>query len=175
MVNGGFDQIEAQFAFVKEQGIAGVLAAPMLVGLDTVRTLARRYGLAVMAHPSLAGTYFHDLNHGMTPAVLLGTIFRLCGADISVFPNAGGRFSFTERECTDLAAALRAPLGALRPALPSPAGGMRIDRIGAMIQMFGLDTVLLIGGNLLQHSRDLTRSAAAFMDAIRAAMTETIS
>lgn len=168
MVSGRFDQLESQFALLRQEGIPGVLVAPMLIGLDTVRTLARRYGLAVMAHPAFTGTHFHDLTHGMTPAILLGTLFRLMGADISVFPNFGGRFSFTRNECLELAEALRQPLGSLAPALPAPAGGMKFENIGAMRQTYGVDTMLLIGGALLQHSPDPELSAAAFMEALRA-------
>ena len=172
MISGGFDEIEAQVAHAKDLGIRGMLAAPFLVGPDAVRTLARRYGMIVMAHPALTGTHFHDPRHGMTPAVLLGTLFRLFGADVSIFPNSGGRFSFTRAECLDLADALRRPLGALKPAFPAPAGGMRLDSIAAMAEAFGPDTVLLIGGALMQHSRDLEASAAAFADAVRACFGE---
>jgi ribulose-bisphosphate carboxylase large chain len=167
MVSGTFDKIEGQFSYVKSLGIKGVLIAPMLVGPDTVRTLAGRYDLAIMAHPAFTGTHFSSPLHGMTPAVLLGTIFRLIGADISIFPNAGGRFSFTEAECRDLAAALRVPLKSVLPGLPCPAGGMHLDRIGAMIDTFGIDTVLLIGGALMQYSGDVTKSSAEFAVRIR--------
>lgn len=167
MVSGGFEQIADQFAYVKSLGVPGVLAAPALVGLDTVRALANRHGLAVMAHPAFTGTHFYSPEHGMTPAVLLGTLFRLLGADISVFPNYGGRFSFSQAECIELAEALRGPLGALKPALPAPAGGMKLDRIEPMAETFGRDTVLLIGGALLQYSRDLEKSASTFMQGIR--------
>ncbi len=166
MVNGGFDQIEEQFKLVKSLGIQGVLTAPMLVGLDTVRVLARRYRLALMAHPAFTGTHFHDPDHGMTPAVLLGTLYRLIGADISIFPNAGGRFAFSEQECRDLADALRKPLGNLKPALPCPAGGMKLDRVEALGQIYGEDAVFLIGGALMQHSPNLAKNAAVFMEAI---------
>ncbi|MDQ4060775.1 MAG: RuBisCO large subunit C-terminal-like domain-containing protein [Pseudomonadota bacterium] len=167
MISGGFDVIEAQVAFAKEQGVRGILTAPLLVGPDTVRVLSRRYGMIVMAHPTFTGTHFHDPAHGITPAVLLGTLFRLIGADISVFPNAGGRFSFTEQECRDLADALRKPLGTVKPAFPAPAGGMKIDRVGGMAEAFGSETVLLIGGALMQYSRDLEKSAAVFVESIR--------
>ena len=167
MISGGFDGIEAQVAYAKELGIRGILTAPFLVGPDSIRVLARRYGMIVMAHPALTGTHFHDPRHGMTPAVLLGTLFRLLGADISVFPNAGGRFSFTPEECLELADALRRPLGALKPAFPAPAGGMTLDSIPAMADSFGPDAVLLIGGALMQHSRDPETGASAFADAIR--------
>ncbi|MEI7554515.1 RuBisCO large subunit C-terminal-like domain-containing protein [Candidatus Chlorohelix sp.] len=167
MISGGFDEIEQQVALAKSLDIKGILVAPLLVGVDTVRALARKYKLAIMTHPSFTGTHFHDPAHGMTPAVLLGTIFRLIGADISIFINSGGRFAVTEEECQDLATALRGTLGHIKPSFPCPGGGMRLDRIEAMAQSFGQDTVMLIGGALMQHSRDLEKSASLFMEGIR--------
>ena len=170
MVSGRFDQIEDQMAFAAAEGCAGALIAPFLIGPDTGFHLARKYGLAVMAHPSFSGTHFHDPEHGMTPAMLLGRLFRVFGADISVFPNAGGRFTFTERECRDLAIAMREKLGDLRPGFPSPAGGMTIERIDSMVTAFGHDAVFLIGGALMRHSPDPELGARAFIGAIENAI-----
>jgi ribosomal protein L24 len=39
---------------------------------------------------------------------------RLSGADISVFPNYGGRFSFSKEECTKIADSCRAKLGNIK-------------------------------------------------------------
>jgi len=172
MVSGGFDEIEAQVRYASMHGIRGILIAPMIAGLDTVRHVARQYGLIIMAHPALAGVYFHDRSHGMTPACLLGTLFRLVGVDISVFPNVGGRFRFTKDECLELADALRRPMGGWNAALPCPAGGMPLDRIGEMGGMYGEDTVLLIGGSIMQQYDDLTRGTEAFMGEIRSHFAE---
>ena len=166
MVSGRFDQIEDQMAFAAAEGCAGALIAPLLIGPDTGFHLARKYGLAVMTHPSFSGTHFHDPEHGMTPAMLLGRLFRVFGADISVFPNAGGRFTFTEQECRDLAIAMQEPLGNVKPGFPSPAGGMTIERIDSMVAGFGHDAVFLIGGALMRHSPDPEVGARAFIAAI---------
>ena len=170
MIAGRFDQVEAQVAFAKAQGCYGILVAPLLIGPDTGFHLARKYDLAVMTHPTFTGTHFHDPRHGMTPAMLLGTLFRIFGADISVFPNSGGRFTFSGQECQDLAAALRGSLGSLKPAFPSPAGGMTIEKVGAMVDVFGDDTALLIGGALLRYSPDPEVSARAFISALETAV-----
>jgi ribulose-bisphosphate carboxylase large chain len=103
----------------------------------------------------------------MTPGVLLGTLFRMFGVDISIFINSGGRFAVTEEECIELTDALRRPLGNLKPAFPCAGGGMRIERVAAMAKAYGQDMIMLIGGALLQHSRNLEKSASAFMEAIR--------
>ncbi len=170
MIAGRFDQIEAQMAFAAAEGCAGALIAPLLIGPDTGFYLARKYGLAVMTHPSFTGTHFHDPEHGMTPAMLLGRLFRIFGADISVFPNAGGRFTFTPKECRDLAIAMQEPLGDVKPGFPSPAGGMTIERIDSMVAAFGHDAVFLIGGALMRHSPDPEAGARAFMAAIEKAV-----
>jgi ribulose-bisphosphate carboxylase large chain len=172
MIAGRFDQVEAQAAFARAQGCYGVLVAPMLIGPDTGFHLARKYGLAVMTHPTFTGTHFHDPRHGMTPAVLLGMLFRIFGSDISVFPNSGGRFTFSYKECQDVASALRDQLGGLRGAFPSPAGGMTIEKVGAMVDAFGNDSALLIGGALLRYSPDPEVSARAFITALEAAVKE---
>jgi ribulose-bisphosphate carboxylase large chain len=170
MVSGRFDQIEAQMEFAAAQGCAGALIAPLLIGPDTGFHLARKYGLAVMAHPSFSGTHFHDPEHGMTPAMLLGRLFRVFGADISVFPNAGGRFTFSDEECRDLAIAMQEPLGDVRPGFPSPAGGMSIERIDSMVASFDHDAVFLIGGALMRHSPDPEVGARAFIAGIETAV-----
>jgi ribulose-bisphosphate carboxylase large chain len=171
MVSGRFDQIEDQMAFAAAEGCAGALIAPLLIGPDTGFHLARKYGLAVMAHPSFSGTHFHDPEHGMTPAMLLGRLFRVFGTDISVFPNAGGRFTFTPKECRDLAIAMQEPLGDVKPGFPSPAGGMTIERIDSMVAAFGHDAVFLIGGALLRHSPEPEAGARAFIAGIEKAVS----
>ena len=172
MVAGRFDQLEAQAAFAKAQGCFGILIAPFLIGHDAGFHLAHKYDLAVMTHPTFSGTHFHDPAHGITPAVLLGTLFRLFGSDISVFPNYGGRFTFSPAECQELAGTLRDPLGQLKTTFPSPAGGMTIEKVGTMVEAYGNDTALLVGGALLRHSPDPEVSARAFVTALERAVKD---
>jgi ribulose-bisphosphate carboxylase large chain len=174
MVSGRFEQIEKQVRFAAKLGVRGVLIAPMLVGPDTVRYLSDTYGLMIMGHPALTGTYFHDRDHGMSPAVLLGTLFRLLGVDISVFPNCGGRFPFTETDCRELAGALRREERTWHPAWPCPAGGMSPERLDTMAAMYGTDTVFLVGGALMRQPGDLSLATATFMKRIRSMFEENV-
>ncbi len=159
-------QLERQVELAAQAGLPGVLISPLLHGIDTVRDLAGRYPLVFMSHPTFTGTFFHDKSHGICPSIYLGTLFRLAGCDISVFPNSGGRFGFTAEECGKLAQRLAEPLGQLKPALPSPAGGMKQERIPDMARQYGTESVLLIGGALLSHSSDLAASTAEFKAAL---------
>jgi ribulose-bisphosphate carboxylase large chain len=167
MVSGRFDEIEEQVAFAAGAGVQGILIAPMLVGCDTVRYISEKYDMIVIGHPSLTGTFFNDPDHGMAPSVLLGTIFRILGVDINVFPNFGGRFSFTMQECIEIACALKDPLGNIKSAFPCPAGGMSFERIPNIAQDYGVDTVILIGGSLMQHGNDIAESTKIFMNKIK--------
>jgi ribulose-bisphosphate carboxylase large chain len=169
MIAGPFERLDAQAAFARSCGVRIVLTAPMLVGVDAARSLAARHDLALMAHPSFAGAALGAGGGGVAPALLLGALFRLFGADLSIFPNAGGRFAFDRAECVAIADALRAPMGGLRPAMPAPAGGMALDRVGEMVETFGRDVVLLIGGALMRASPDPERAAALFRDAVERA------
>ena len=159
--------LEKQIEFALQIGIRGILISPLLVGLDYVRHLTSEYPLAVMAHPTFSGTFFHDSQHGIDPGLMLGCLFRLIGCDFSIYPNFGGRFTFSEAECHGIADALRAPIGTLRAAFPVPAGGMRYETIPAMAEQYGADSVFLIGGALLEHSDSLRGSTQKFLECIR--------
>lgn len=175
---------------VRELGLPGVLVCPMIAGLDTTRKLADELDLMVMAHPAMTGTYTNAPTGGIDHGVLLGTLFRLAGADISIFPDPLGRFSFSEEQCAAISTRLREPLGeqraneypgdsrheqctGLAPALPAPAGGIRFDNLAALSDRYGEDAVLLIGGNLLDHAPDLAVGTRAFIDRLEALHTNT--
>lgn len=166
------NELEQRLEFLVRLGVRGVLSAPMLLGLDLQRQLAQDFPLWFLAHPTFTGAYFQDRGHGIEPGLLLGTIFRLAGCDGTIFPNVGGRFSFTAEDCQQIADSARAPLGNLAPAIPAPAGGMSFETIPAMAQAYGVDSMFLIGGKLLSHSSDLATSTAKFREAIEAAFPQ---
>jgi ribulose-bisphosphate carboxylase large chain len=149
-------------------GASGILVPPLLLGLDVVRDLADRHRLVVMAHPAFTGTFFEDRRHGIEPGVLMGTILRLAGVDITIFVNHGGRFNYRPAECMSVAAALRAPLGNIRPALPAPAGGMTLERVDEMAREYGAESVLVFGGALLGGSGGVGKATEAFLGKLNA-------
>ncbi|MGH8162141.1 MAG: RuBisCO large subunit C-terminal-like domain-containing protein [Gammaproteobacteria bacterium] len=164
---GRDEELERAAEFIHARGLAGALICPLAVGLDRARALAERCGLLFMAHPVLTGAYTGGETSGIAPDVLLGTLFRLAGADISVFPSPGGRFAVTEAQCGVIADALRRPLGNLRPAFPGPAGGMGLETVPALARIYGRDAVWLVGGALRAHTDGMAGGTRAFLDAIR--------
>ena len=168
-VTGPLDTLEERLERVASLGLAGVVLCPSLMGPDTLRRVAAGpRGLAVMAHPSHAQTA-PGRAEGIAPDVLLGTLYRVAGADIVVYVNAGGRFSWPEESCHSVNRRLREPLGSLRRALPAPAGGVNAADAGHWFRRYGPDTMLLIGGSLLAQ-QDLERAARSLVEAAASAV-----
>jgi len=147
------DQLGARARFARDAGVGGLMVAPGLVGFDAMRALADddALDLPLLQHPAFAGSFVTRPTEGLSFGVLFGTLARLAGADASIFPHAGGRFSCAPADCAAAAAACRAPFGALAPILPAPAGGMRLDRVAELRAFYGDDVLFLIGGDLHRH------------------------
>ena len=167
-LNLPFDQVKDAAYTAKELGAGALLILPGITGFDSLRVLAADDSLAlpIQGHPSMLGSFVISKNEGISHGIIFGTLMRLAGADISIFPNVGGRFSFSEEQCLDIAAKSRSQLGKLKPAWIAPAGGMTLERIPEMIDMYGKDTALLIGGALSRGN--LADNAARMSEMVRA-------
>lgn len=162
-LSGSLDAMREQAALARAKGVDTVLIAPLLAGFSNVQALVADFpDLAFLAHPSFGGA------SRVAPALLIGKLFRLLGADAVIFPTHGGRFGYTPDTCARLAQAARGPLHGLRPALPVPAGGMTLARVPEILDFYGPDTMLLIGGSLLAAREALTAETAAFTSRVAA-------
>ena len=160
--------------FVESSGLAGVLVCPMIVGLDLTRALINERGMLYMAHPAMTGSFINSADEGIAHEILLGTLFRLAGADISIFPDARGRFSFSHEECAGIVEKLRSPLGAAGVAWACPAGGMDRSQVGSLCDAYGPDSMFLIGGALLADPNGLLHATREFAGAIKAHCGESL-
>jgi ribulose-bisphosphate carboxylase large chain len=160
-LTGDLDALRRQAAIARDAGLDTVMVAPMISGLSNFhRLVAGNPDLAFVAHPALAGAA------RIAPPLLFGKIFRLLGADAVVFPNYGGRFGYSAVTCRQIArAALDGGLH-LRPSVPVPAGGMNRERVPEMLEFYGPDIMLLIGGALLEASERLVETTKAFVSEV---------
>jgi ribulose-bisphosphate carboxylase large chain len=157
--------IELSAATDAGEGVQIVLVAPMLVGAGAFCELVEEHlgGMAVIAHPAYAGAARVD------PPLLLGRLFRLFGADAVIFPNYGGRFAYSPERCRAIADHARRPWGGLRDAVPVPAGGMTVERVGELVDFFGVDSMLLVGGALLSAGDALPSRSREFVERVAGA------
>ncbi|PWG63858.1 RuBisCO large subunit C-terminal-like domain-containing protein [Spiribacter halobius] len=163
-VTAGPAELDRRAEAARAAGCDTVLLNAWIAGLAAVAHLRDAHGLAVLAHPALTGGLLRP-DHGIDTPVLLGELFRIAGADAVIYPNAGGRFAFSEARCLAIAERLRAPLGGLRGAWPMPGGGMSMDAAPQWAARYGADTIFLIGGDLYRAG-DLTTAAQRFRAAL---------
>ena len=154
------ERVREQLRFAREAGARAVMLSPMLLGLPFLAELAGDAKLPIIAHPSLAGVL------RAAEPVLLGTLFRWYGADAVIFPHSGGRFSYSLDTCRRLADSLRAPHPLVRAALPVPAGGIRLDAVAELVQFYGRDCMLLIGGGLYEAGDRLVEVTRALVERV---------
>ncbi|HEY7578986.1 MAG TPA: RuBisCO large subunit C-terminal-like domain-containing protein [Acetobacteraceae bacterium] len=160
-LSGHLDTMRRQIDTARSCGIDTVLIAPMIAGWPTMQALVRQYpDVAFIAHPTMGGAA------RIAPDLLIGTLFRLLGADAVIFPNHGGRFGYTQATCRRLAERARQPWDGVRPSLPVPAGGMTLERVPEMLDFYGPDAMLLIGGSLLAARERLADETACFTTAV---------
>jgi len=155
-------QITEQVRLCRELGVQVVMIEPMLVGMALMHELAAdNLGMAILAHPAFGGAL------RIAPALLFGKIFRLFGADAVIYPNYGGRFSYSQQTCKALAENLLCPWGGVKPAFPVPAGGMQVDRVQEMLDFYGKDVILLIGGSLYMAGDALLERSRTFVENVQ--------
>ncbi|MCX7726821.1 MAG: RuBisCO large subunit C-terminal-like domain-containing protein [Chitinispirillaceae bacterium] len=169
---GSIEKLEKKIEIILKRKIRGILISPQLMGFDFIRYLSSRYGMIIMAHPAFTGSLFTSNDNGISAALFLGTLFRIMGADISIYPSWGGRFPFTKEMCLEIAKALTTDTLPVKKAFPAPAGGISFEKLNEIASAYGEDTILLIGGALLFRYSSLYKSAIVFMEEIKKLFNE---
>lgn len=162
-LNGNLDDMRRQMRLVRSCGLDTVLIAPMIAGFAQFQTLVKENpDVAFMTHPTMTGVA------RIKTSFMLGKLFRLLGSDATVFANYGGRFGFSKEECKRLSDFALRDWPGVKPCVPVPAGGMVLERIPEMLDFFGTDVMLLIGGSLLSTRERITEETARYVEAVHA-------
>jgi len=169
-LSGPIDKLFRMARFVKEAGAGAVLMLPGITGFDSMRALAAddSFNLPILCHPALMGCMLGGSLtpgnlHGFAFDVALSLIPQISGADATIFPNVGGRFGFTLKECQSIVERCRSTEGPYKPIAATPGGGMTLDRIPEILEILGRDITLLVGGSVFARSPDLEGNSRAFV------------
>ncbi len=163
-VTGPASRVVEHALFAKQAGAGGLLFSPGLAGLNLMQQLADddRVGLPIMTHPAWQGSFVTGPDNGISHYALFGQIARLAGADASIFPNYGGRFSFSREDCQSIAEGTTAPMARIKSIFPAPGGGMSLARVPEMLDLYGRDVIFLIGGGLHRQGPNLVENCRHF-------------
>jgi ribulose-bisphosphate carboxylase large chain len=166
-ITGSWPDMMSRFETARELGADGVMIAPHITGLAALRELALQVdGLPIAAHPAFSGPYTLHGSSGFSKAFLYGELWRALGADLVIYPNAGGRFSFSRKECLQLNHAARRPLSGFRSSFPMPGGGIQRHNLPEWVKSYKPDTVYLLGGSLYQHPDGIEVAAREINDVL---------
>ncbi len=164
-INAPYHLLDERVEASLNAGAGALLVLPGITSFDQMRHVAATVDVPIMGHPAFLGSYTSSPTSGIAHGKVYGTLMRLAGADLSVYPNYGGRFSFSQEECRSIVDGLVGPLGHLAPAMPSPGGGMTLSRVGEIVDFYGNDVALLIGGDL-HRGEALAQTAEEFRRAV---------
>ncbi len=164
-ITAPFDEVMKRARFAKDAGAGALLISPGLTGFDAMRAIAEDESIAlpVIAHPAFLGSYVVNGESGISHYALFGQFARIAGADATIFPNFGGRFSFSRDECVSIAKGCADAMGHFKKIFPAPGGGMSLERVPGMCEIYGSDVMLLVGGGLFRPGIDIADSCRTFM------------
>jgi len=159
-VSGPMGEIKNRALFAKAIGCKALLISPALTGFEVVTSLANddEINLPIMAHPAFIGGFVTSVENGFSHYALFGQMMRMIGADISIYPNFGGRFSFSKDECLSIVRGCTDELNGLAKIFPCPGGGMNFQNIPEMGEVYGNDVIYLMGGGLFRKGADLIQN-----------------
>lgn len=149
-------------------GADGVLLCPHISGLETMHRLScLEIDLPIIAHPAFSGQLTTHKNRGFSPDFLYGKLWRALGVNFAIYPNKGGRFSFTIAECKAVNNAANDQKLPFETSFPMPAGGIQIEGLEKWIAEYRIDTVFLMAGSLYEHHDEITKAAEMFSRKIK--------
>ncbi|MCC5914847.1 MAG: hypothetical protein JJU46_10765 [Balneolaceae bacterium] len=150
-ITGSALAMAERFNIAADSGADGVMILPHLSGLSVMQELARKHRLPIMAHPAFAGAHVIAEDHGIAPGMLFGKLWKSFGADAAVYPNSGGRFSFSTEQVQEINRCCRQTNGEFPPIFPVLGGGIQRSNLDKWVDLYEKDTVFLIGGSLYEH------------------------
>jgi len=156
-------------------GATALLINVLPYGFDLLQRLAEDPDITVplVAHPALAGALYPSDDYGIAAPLLLGTLMRLAGADLVLFPSPYGGMALDRAVALDLASRLGETTHLpCRSAFPVPSAGIHPGMVPHIMDDFGLDVVVNAGGGIHGHPGGAAAGGRAFRAAIAAAMAD---
>ncbi|MBP1929199.1 ribulose-bisphosphate carboxylase large chain [Methanolinea mesophila] len=148
--------------------------------VSTLRDHCSDLGLAIHAHRAMHAAFDRDQKHGITMQ-FLAKLMRLIGVAQIHTGTAVGKLAGTKKESLLLANLLREQKteasgnmlleqdwGGIKSAFPVSSGGLHPGLVPEVLDIYGIDLVLLVSGGIHGHPDGTRAGATATMQAIEA-------
>ena len=155
-----------------QAGANALLFNTLAYGFDVLHELSSdpEINVPIASHPAIAGAMYPSPHYGISPAVLLGKLNRLAGADLVLFPSPYGSVVMPKEENLAIDAVLKEPLHHLKPSMPVPSAGIHPGIVPLIMKDFGHDVVVNAGGGIHGHPMGTAAGGRAFHQAINACL-----
>lgn len=155
------------------EGAKAVMVNFVSTGTDALAELTEEFGreLCFLAHYAGAGVMNSPML-GIAGPVLLGVLPRLAGADSVMTMFSGNVDTPAMMECIQTVQKQKLPMGNLKPLMTALGGGVTPLSIHDMLDTFGKDIILGVGGAVQGHPMGTTAGAKAVMDALLGAIQD---
>jgi 2,3-diketo-5-methylthiopentyl-1-phosphate enolase len=153
-------------------GASALLFNVFAYGLDVLVALAEDPDIPVpiMAHPAVSGALISSEFYGMEPALLMGKMLRLAGADLVLFPSPYGSVALPKEKALGIARELTADQDGIQKAFPVPSAGIHPGMVPLIVADFGIDSVINAGGGIHGHPGGAAAGGKAFRQAVDAVL-----
>jgi 2,3-diketo-5-methylthiopentyl-1-phosphate enolase len=163
-LTGPVSQLQAKARRLAKQGAECFLLNVLSYGYGVLEEL-KDVGVPIMAHPALAGGVSGSPDFGMSYRVVLGSLMRLGGADIVLFPSSYGTVALPKSETDAITKALT-DASPLRRSFPGPSAGIHPGLVPQILQDYGKDVIINAGGGVHGHPQGARAGALAFKQAL---------
>lgn len=154
-------------------GANGLLFNTLSYGFDVLHELSQdpEINVPIASHPAIAGAMYPSPHYGISPAVLLGKLNRLAGADLVLFPSPYGSVVMPKEENLAIKEVLLADWHHLKQSMPVPSAGIHPGIVPLILRDFGTEVVVNAGGGVHGHPLGPIAGGQAFHQAIQAVMS----
>jgi 2,3-diketo-5-methylthiopentyl-1-phosphate enolase len=166
------DHLVANAHAAVEAGASALLVNAWTVGVSALSMLADdpTIGVPIMAHLAFAGAVSGSPSSGVSPHLALGTLPRLAGADVAVYPSHLGSLPFSREVALRVSGALTDPWFDMRRTLPLAGGGLHAGMVPRLVDDLGIDWALAAGGGVHGHPMGTAAGARSIRQALDAAI-----
>lgn len=185
-ITAPFNEMVRRAKLVKDHGGEFVMIDILTTGwsaLQAFKELDKELGLAIHAHRAFHAAFTRDRRHGMSMKVV-AEVSRLIGVDHIHVGTVVGKLESPLKEVTALIKIcrerksrrnmklklLRKEWHNIKPVIPVSSGGIHPGLIPKIIELFGIDFIIQVGGGVLGHPDGPKAGGKAVRAAIDAAI-----
>jgi len=171
-LTGPTSQLTKQAKKAINAGANALLFNTLAYGFDVLHELSQdpEINVPIASHPAMAGAMYPSRHYGISPAVLLGKLNRLAGADLVLFPSPYGSVVMPKVENLAIKEVLLKNFHNIKQSIPVPSAGIHPGIVPLILKDFGKDVVVNAGGGIHGHPLGTIAGGQAFHQAINAVM-----